>query len=759
MLQHHTSRRGFLKGSGSLVVTVSLVSALPAVAAATVAGATVAGAAPANQAPPSLSPAPDQLDSWLKIEADGTVKAFTGHVELGQGNQTALSQIVAEELDVPLSHVDLTMGDTTLTPDEGYTAGSTTIRTSGAHLRAAAAEARLTLIGLAATHLGVPADQLQVHDGVISPINNPAASVSYGELIGDKQFNVQLTATKGGFGLGAVSGKATPKDPSQYKLVGTSAPRLDFPGKMNGTFTYMQDVRVPGMVHGRVVRPDGIHSKLVSVDGFSEDVPGVQVLTRGDFVGVIADTEWAAIRGATALQVTWSDWGGLPDMSDISSVIRGSASKDHPADHKGDATAALDAAATGLSATYETPFEMHGSIGPSCAIADVQADKAMIWAGTQGPHQLQGDLAKLLEIPQANIHVTSIEAAGCYGRNGADLVAADAAVMSQLAGKPVRVQWMRNDEHVWEPKGPAMVQDLLGGLDANGNVVGWSHTVWTPPHYGSTYIAGDLIGKPVGLPIMGAFNTPVLIYEFPNVAIFQFDQSDFANAIRTAWLRGPAQFQTTFAMEAFMDELAASAGVDPIQFRLTHLKDQRSIDVLNAVAQAANWDTRPSPLAGAATGQMSTGRGFAMANRDDTLIAEVAEVQVDRSNGAVKVTRFWAAQDCGLIINPKAVQAQIESNITQATSRTLKEEVQFDASNVTTVDWRGYPILTFPEVPEIHTVLINRPDQPATGVGEAATCPVAAAISNAIFDATGVRLRSLPFRPDRIVSAFQAASA
>ncbi len=738
MQKQQASRRQFLRASGALVVAFSIAPPFARTVAAQ-------SAAP----PPTGAPAPEKLDSWIKVQGDGAVQVFSGHVDLGQGNRTALSQIVAEELDVPFNRVTLTMGDTQLTPDEGYTAGSTTIRDTGSHLRAAAAEAKLTLLTLAAQRLGTPLNTLSVKDGVVSAPNGNTAS--YGDLIGNKQFNVTLKIGQSFFGLGPLSGSATPKNPAQYTIVGQSIPRPDVAQKVTGEFTYIQDVRVPGMLHGRVVRPTGIRSKLIRIDGFDPPMPGAQIVQKGDFVGVIAGTEWEAIKAASALKVVWSDWNGLPDMDEISSFMRGSKSTDHPADKKGDADAALNGSAQMLTATYDTPFEMHGSIGPACAVADVQGDKATIWAGTQGPHPLQMDLSKLLDIAPANIHVINVEASGCYGRNGADLVAADAAVMSQLTAKPVRVQWMRADEHGWEPKGPAMTQDMAGGLDASGNVVGWKHTVWTPPHYDSTYIAGELTGKPVGLPLIGAFNTPVLVYNFDNVSIFQYDQASFADAIRTSWLRSPAQFQTTFAMEAFMDELAAAAGVDPVQFRLRYLTDSRMIDALNQVAAAAGWDSRPSPSG--VSGAIVRGRGVAIANRDDTRVAQIAEVTVNRQTGAISVDKVWCAHDCGLIINPKAVQAQVESNIIQATSRTLKEEVVFDSSNVTSLDWRGYPILTYPEVPAIETILINRPDQPATGAGEGATCPVGAAISNAVFDATGVRMRALPLKPDVVLAA------
>jgi nicotinate dehydrogenase subunit B len=741
---HRGSRRQFLRATGALVVTFSMAGVLPRIAAAQ-------GAPP----PPTGAPAPDKLDSWIKVQADGAVQVFSGHVDLGQGNRTALSQIVAEELDVPFDRIQMVMGDTALTPDEGITAGSTTIRSGGEHMRAAAAEARLTLLTMAGQKLGVPVASLTVKDGVVSAPGG--ATASYGELIGNKQFNVNLTVGQSFFGLGPLSGNAAPKNPADYRIVGTSVPRTDVAQKVTGQFTFIQDVRLPGMVHGRVVRPAGIRSKLEGIDGFDPAMPGVQIVQKGDFVGVVADTEWDAIKATSALKVTWSDWNGLPDMDELSSFIRGSKSTDHPADTKGDADAAINGSATTLTATYDTPFEMHASIGPACAVADVNGDKATIWAGTQGPHALQLDLSKLLDLAPTNVHIINVEASGCYGRNGADLVAADAALMSRLTGKPVRVQWMRHDEHGWEPKGPAMAQDMAGGLDADGNITGWKHTVWTPPHYDSTYVAGELSGKPVGLPLIGAFNTPVLVYNFDNVSLFQYDQASFADAIRTSWLRGPAQFQTTFAMESFLDELASAAGADPVEFRLRYLKDARLIDALQRVAAAAGWESRPSPGPAASTrGAVATGRGVAICNRDDTLVAQVAEVSVDRSSGVVSVTRFWCAHDCGLVINPKAVQAQVESNIIQATSRTLKEEVVFDNANVTSLDWRTYPILIYPEVPQIETILINRPDQPATGAGEGATCPVAAAISNAVFDATGVRLRTLPFKPEVVLAALKA---
>jgi CO/xanthine dehydrogenase Mo-binding subunit len=757
LAQHTTSRRGFLKGSGALVVTVSLAGALPPIANASALGQTTLAAAAAP-----LDPA--QLDSYIKVNGDGTVSAFTSKVELGQGNQTALTQIVAEELDVPFAQVNVLMGDTANTVVEVGTDASATIFSTGSNLRHAAAEARQALVKLAAKQLNAPADSLVVKGGSVSKADG-SASLTYAQIIGDNQFHITLTANTTPDGMlipfaPSVTGTAAPKDPSQYTTVGTSVPRLDIPGKVTGQFTYVQDVKVAGMLHGRVVRPAGVHSKLIGIGSFDPPVPGAQVVTQGDFVGVVAQNEWDAINAQTALQVAWSDWSGLPDMADIESAIRSTPPAEvRPVSNTGDFAGAMGGAATTLSATYTIPFQMHGSIGPSCAVADVQGDTATIWSGTQDPHGMKAAVGKLLGIPPDSVHVMNVEASGCYGRNGADDVTTDAALMSQLAGKPVRVQYMRQDEHRWEPKGPAMVNDFQGGLDGDGNVVAYGHTAWTPPHFDSTSLTGSLVGMQIGFPLPG--NLPNwatdLLYGFPNLSITENEQGEFANAIRTANIRGPAWFPYVFAKESFADELAAAAGRDPVEFRMAYLSDQRLKDALQAVAQAANWETRPSPAPGAGLNGVKTGRGVAIVNYLGTRVAEVAEVQVDTAKGNIQVTRFWVAHDCGLVINPKAVQAQIESNVIQGTSRTLKEEVEFDNSNVTSVDWRGYPILTYPEVPQISSTLINRPDQPATGVGEPSTTPVAAAISNAVFDATGVRLRSLPFRPEAVLAAFNAS--
>jgi CO/xanthine dehydrogenase Mo-binding subunit len=767
MKGYATSRRGFLKGTGALIVTVSVSGALPPLAEA----ASVAQTSP-TPAPAPTGLDPTQIDSYLKVGGDGSVTAYTSKVELGQGNQTALTQIVAEELDVALDDVQLLMGDTATSVPEFGTSSSVTISNAGSNLRVAAANARQALLDLAAKRLNVPANSLTVQNGIVSTADG-SASVSYAQLIGDKQFNVAIqakTVPTGGLApfTTALSGPAPLKDPSKYTIVGTPAPRLDIPAKVSGQFTYMQDVRVPGMLHGRVIRPAGIHSKLIGIGSFSPPVPGAQVVTQGDFVGVVAENEWDAINAQTALQVAWSDWSGLPNMEDLESAIRSMPPTESRAiANSGDFAGAMSSAASTLSATYTNPFQMHAAIGPSCAVADVQGDHASIWSGTQDPHGMKDYVGKILGIPSANVHVMYVEASGCFGYNGANDATTDAALMSQLTGKPVRVQYMRQDEHRWEPKGPAMVHDFQGGVDADGNVVAYGHTAWTPPHFDGTSLTGDLVGIPIGFSSPG--NLPkwatAMLYSFPNISITENEQGEFAGAIRTSYLRGPVWFEYVFAKESFTDELAAAAKRDAVEFRLAYLTDQRVKDVLQAVAQAANWETRPSPAPQAGLNGIKTGRGVAVVLYDDylnpgagTRVAEIAEVQVDTTTGNIHVTQFWVAHDCGLMINPRAIQGQIESSIIQGTSRTLKEQVVFDNSNVTSVDWQGYPILTYPEVPKVNITLINHPEIPATGVGEPATTPVAAAISNAVFDATGVRLRNLPFRPDDVLAALSAST-
>ncbi len=730
------SRRTFLKGSGVLVVAFSLAG--PArLGAPAAARAQEAGAA-------------QSLDSWLAIAADGSVTLFTGKVDLGTGVETALAQIAAEELNVPFGSMRVVQGDTAVSPDQGRTVGSLSISQGGLQVRKAAAEARQALLRLASDRLGVPADALAVRDGVVSVAGDPSRTVSYGALVGGRRFELEMTGT------------AEPKRPADYTIVGQPIPRLDIPAKMTGSFEYVQNVRLPGMLHGRVVRPTPQSgATLVGVDQDSvRDLPGVvQVVVKGNLVGVVAEREEQAIEAAKQLRVTWSDPTGLPDQADLFDIVRRTPSEDKTLAASGDVAAALGGAAKLVRATYEFPFQSHAMMGPSCGVADVRADRATVWSGTQHPHGLAKDLATWLDLPEDAVRVIYTEGSGCYGRYTTDDAALDAALLSQAVGRPVRVQWMRHDEHGWDHYNTPMLFDLQAGLDADGKVVAYDWQSWSARHTGQALL-GDQTGNWV-IPLDPVFvgdDTPKF-YDFANTR-YVLHAQDRA-LLRYGNNRSLGAMLSAFAAESFMDELAAAAGADPVEFRLRHLSDQRAIDALRAAVDRAGWDTRPSPRRDASRTGVVAGRGLALgeygANPQlgHTWIATVAEVEVNQDSGEVQVKRMVVAHDCGLIVNPDGVRNQVEGNTLQSLSRTLFEEVAFDRSGVTSVDWRTYPILTFEDVPEVEVILIDRPDVGAAGAGESATIPTAAAIANAIFDATGVRLRRVPFTVSRVRAALQ----
>ncbi len=725
------SRRAFVQSAGVLVVSFTLPLSAR--------GQTTPGATKRSY---------DGVDAWLAVGGDGAVTLYTGKVELGTGVQTALSQIAAEELDVPVARVTVVQGDTALSPDQGYTVGSKSISQGGPQVRAAAAEARVALLELAAAKLGVPVDRIGVQDGVVSVQGDATKRATYDELIGGRRFDRTIGA------------RPATKRRAAYRVVGTSVPRVDIPTKATGAHLYVHNVRIAGMLHGRAVRPPSVGATVVDVDESSvRTLPGhVRVVRKADFVGVVADREEDAIAAARALKVTWRETPALPDQDRLADWLRGATTIDKELVGVGDTVTALSNASKALHATYTWPFQMHGSIGPSCGVAHVRGDGATVWSGSQGVFGLRDALATLLGLKPESVRVIFAEASGCYGHNGVDDAAADAALLSQAVGKPVRVQWMRHDEHAWEPKGPAMVMDVRGGLDARGSVLAWDYQVWTPTHSTrprrepGNLLAGQLTGHAMKFAHSGGDRNAPHTYVFANdrVRVHWLPTSP----IRPSALRGLGAPQNTFANESFMDELAALAGADPLAFRLAHLKDPRAIAVLEAAADRAGWQARPSPQAGAAGRQgVSRGRGLAFVQYENETgyAAIVSEVDVDRTTGAVRVRRVVVAHDCGLIVNPDGVRNQVEGNVIQAISRTLKEEVRFDRERITSVDWMSYPILTFPEVPdEVDVVLIDRPDQPSLGAGEPATCPMPAAIANAVFDATGARLRRVPFTPDRV---------
>jgi CO/xanthine dehydrogenase Mo-binding subunit len=729
-----TTRRQFLAGAGALVVGFAL---------------TPDPMARAASRPRTV--AADETDAYLAIGRDGRVTIYTGKVDLGTGIRTALPQMVAEELDVPLARVSVVEGDTELTPDQGPTWGSLSIQVAGVQIRQAAATARKALIQRAVERLGMPSADLAMRDGVVFVRATPERRVSFGELIGDQTFSLKVD-------------RAAPlKNPAQYTVVGQPVPRVDIPAKVTGTHTYMQDFRVPGMLHARVVRPPAMGATLQGVDESSvRGIRGFRQLVRAnDFLAVVADSEWAAVKAARQLRARWSPWQGLPEPARLWEHVRSTpVAKDDVAVDQGDARAALAAAPRRLAATYDFAIHTHGSMGPSCAVADVRDGKARVWSASQAPHWLRREVAALLQMAPASVHVTYLDGAGCYGRNGHEDAACDAALISRAVGRPVRVQWSREDEHGWDPKGPPTLIELRAGLDAAGDVVAWESELWVPKA-DLTEHPPTLAATLAGLPHKDVLNPGNVhrnldpSYPFPHQRAVAHRLA--TTPFRPSWIRTPGRMQNTYANEAFLDECAAAAGADPLEYRLRSLTDPRGVAVLRAAALRANWQPRPSPRRDQA-GRVATGRGISYVKYENnrTYVGAVAEVEVDRRTGAVRCTRFTVAHDCGLIVNPDGVRAQIEGNVIQTVSRTLVEELTWDRSRVTSVDWASYPILRFPDVPEVVMELINRPGEPPWGVGEPAAAVVPSAISNAVFDAVGVRLRSVPFTPVKVKAALGA---
>ncbi|MFN8524449.1 MAG: molybdopterin cofactor-binding domain-containing protein [Chloroflexota bacterium] len=737
------SRRTFLKTTGGLVVGFSLLGEAPAATAAT----GQQGALGLADATRQAAPAPMPLDSWIRVNADGTVTVFSGKVELGTGVRTALAQIAAEELDVSFERVTMLQGDTAATPDEGYTAGSKTIQNGGPNVRRAAAEARAALVELAAVKLGVAADALSVSAGVISGPGGSAAS--YADLVGGAAFNR------------TVSAQVKVKAPSDYRVVGQSIARADLPGKILGGQSYVSDLRLPGMLHGRMIRPGGVGATLASIDESSiADVPGVvQVVRSGSFVGVVAEREEQAIQAATKLKVQWTLANGLPRQAELHAWMRQQPTDDKVVTSTGNVDQALEAAPGYLQATYTHPYALHGSIGPSCAVADVQGDRATVYSSTQGVFPLRGALAQLLGLAPENVRVIHVEGSGCYGHNGFDDVAGDAALLSRAVGRPVRVIWSREDEHAWEPKGPAMVMEIRGATDDQARVSAWDYHVWTPTHstrpgqQAGNLLAGQHMDPPAPTARNGNGggdrNAPTnYVFENSRVTAHWLNVSP----LRPSALRSLGAVANSFANESFIDELAYATAQDPVDFRLRHLSDPRALAVVKAAAERFGWTARTAPSRG------GTGVGFAFARYENVnaYAAGAVEVSVNAS-GRVRVNRVVIAHECGLIINPDGLRNQIEGNVIQGISRALFEEVTFDQSRVRSTDWRSYPILKFSDVPTLDVVLLDRPDQPAVGAGEPTVLVLPPAIANAVFDATGARVRDMPFRTERVRGAMAQA--
>jgi nicotinate dehydrogenase subunit B len=757
-------RRDFLKTSGALVVSFG---------AASLAGRV--GLAQGQFGTRASHVDPSQLDSWIAIAADGRVTVFTGKSELGQGILTAQAQLVAEELSVPLTRVKVIMSDTDACPDQGTTSGSQSTPTNfnERNLALAAATAREALLELAATRLGVPIDQLTAADGAISARGDRSKRVSYGDLVAGRKLNVQLDAN------------AKRKAQREWTMLGTPAPRVDMVAMATGTFEFVHNVRVPGMLHGAVVRPPSVGATLASVDEASvRGMPGVvKIVVKKNFVGVVAEKPWQAMQAASKLKATWTPGRPLPAQRDYYDYLRTQPSRDAFVVNSGDIDAVLAKAPTVVRATYLHPYQMHGSMGTSCAVADVRNGKATVWSPTQSAYPTRSGVAMLLGLQPDDVRVVFTRGAGCYGLNGADTVSFDAALLSQAIGKPVRVQLTRKDEMAWENFGYAYVIDQRAAVDANGTIAGWDYEAWFPSRGGrpgydrpGNVITGVLAGyepqpfrpaqaaEPSGEFRNGSNAAPSYVAGrvarkaggAGTIASERVLTHTVASPFFTGPLRSPSRLQNTFAHECFLDEIAARFKADPVAFRLRHLSDARLKAVVTAAAREAAWDSRPSPRPHVSRDGVATGRGVACVayEGDNGYVAMVAEIAIDQTTGRITAKRFVVAQDCGPISNPDGMRNQIEGGALQGLSRALGEEVTWDDRAVTSVDWRTYHGLPLGiETPAIESVLIDTHGVEATGAGETAITTVAAAVGNAIFDATGVRIREVPFTPERVKQA------
>lgn len=696
--------------------------------------------------------APEQGRDWRAM-------AFNGHVDLGTGIRTALAQIVAEELEVPLERLEMVLGHTGAAPNQGPTIASASIQISAVPLRRAAAQAREQLLALAAQHWGVEAGQLQARDGVVRFADGvDARIVDYGELLQGRQIQLTLAAPEQPVKL---------KPASEYRLVGKGAARVDIPAKATGELSFVHDVRVPGMRHGRVLRPphpgrdggDFIGHCLIDVDRASvAHLPGrVDVVVEGDFVGVVADREEQAIAAMRALRVHWRPVPPAPDLSDIEAALRANPAQRRALVDRGDVAASCASAATHLQRSYVWPYQMHASIGPSCAVADFQDGRLTVWAGTQNPHMLRTDLDRLLQLGEGCIDIVRLEAAGCYGRNCADDVCADAALLSRAVGAPVRVQLTREQEHQWEPKGTGQLMDVGAAIDADGELLAYDFAVRYPSNDApllALLLTGRVAGQPRTLEMGDRTAVPPYRYRDQRIA-----SHDMAPLVRSSWLRGVSALPNSFAHDCMIDELAQAAGADPVDFRLRHLDDSRASELLQATARHADWQrgARGSRGRAAADGWLQ-GRGVAYARYVHSRFpgfgaawaAWVIDLRVDPLSGRIEVTRLVVGQDTGMMVNPDGVRHQIHGNVIQTLSRSLMEKVAFDAAGVSSREWGTYPIIGFKALPDIEVLLMPRQDEPPMGAGESASVPGPAAIANALFDATGKRFYAAPFTPDAV---------
>lgn len=742
-----TSRRTFLAGSGAFTIAI----ALPGLEAK------------ATMRDSRLPMKADHLATYISIDKDSRATGWIGKIDMGQGTDVGWAQMIAEELDLPMDHVTIVQGDTHVTINMGGASGSTGIWKGGVAMRAAAAEARRVLVDMAADKLGLPASDLRTENGRVIAKADPNKSVSYGELIGGRHFGETLEWNKVIGSDLSIKGRAQPKSPKDYRIVGkTGIQRRDVEGKILGTTEYLVDKKIEGMVHGRVIRPPVAGAMPIAVDENSiKDIPGVQIVREKEFIGLVAPREWDAVKAARQLKITWSDVRPpFPTHDTLHAHIRKAPVIKRDVDReRGDTAAAFAKATRVIEAEYEWPFQSHAPMGPASGLVDVKPDGVRMWTGSQKPHYARDGVAALLGLDPEKVICYSMIGPGSYGRNDSGDVVMDAAVLSRAVGKPVRVQSMRHEGHGWDPKGPASVHLSRVALDADNRIIGWQFESKVFSKRDFLNNEGDpshtLAGQLLGLPLK-----PVLIFGPPEEN-YQFESFqkisniippllDRASPLRSAHLRDPGGPQVHFAVESFIDEVALAIGQDPLEFRLQYVKDPRDVAVIKAATEKAGWQKRTAARK-RAEGDVFIGQGMSYAVRAGTRVAMVADVEVHKVTGRVRVRKFTIAHDCGLIVNPDLIRSTIEANIVQSASRALFEEVAFDEKNVTSLDWNGYRIADIKDHPlEIDVVLIDRPDVAPTGAGEASSRPTAAALANAIFDATGLRLRRAPLTPERI---------
>ncbi|MBN3724617.1 xanthine dehydrogenase family protein molybdopterin-binding subunit [Burkholderia sp. Ac-20379] len=752
-----SSRRDFLKQGAALIVGFSLARPSFANSATLPSGSAeiaAEGALPAA-VPKTVDAA--RVDAFLALGDDGMLSLYTGKVNLGTGNTTALAQMVVEELEFPIGQVRVVQGDTALTVDQGPTNGSMSVQAAGIQLRQAAATAAAAIRDVASKAWRVPPASVRLANGRAYRDTRDKNGTAYHALLANRPLELALDP------------HAPLKPVSQYRVVGQPVPRDDVRAKVFAEFEFMQDVRVDGMVHARVIHPNAYGAQLLSFDdGPARAVPGfLQTVRIGNLLAAIATSEWAAIRASRAIVARWSRWTGLPDEAKLFDAVRAlPVHEQGTLASRGDPAAAIaesDAKRT-VHATYGWPMQTHGSIGPSCAIGDWRNGKLTVWSSTQAPHMTRDQIAAMMGLPKQDVRLIYVEGAGCYGRNGHEDATAEAALLSRAIDRPVRLQWMREDEHGWDPKGAAVVSELAGALDENGRITAWQYTTWVPYRVSGNadvpLLAAELMrsspmeGEPDNAGGM-EFNM-VAPYDVPNMRVTV--NRTTRTPLRPSWLRGPGRVQHTYANESFMDELSVAAKADPIEFRLRHFSDWRAQAVLHAVERRTGWQRRPLHAL-KPSGDVVTGRGMACVRYEPNhaYVASVVEIELDRRTGVVVIKKVTIAHDCGLVVNPDGVRNQVEGEIVQTLSRTMFEQVHFTRSAVTSVDWLTYRLLKFPELPEtVDVVLLDRPDQPPVGAGEPTCAVIPSAVASAIQDATGVRPRAIPFTPANLLALLNA---